>query len=531
MSINRFLLSTAITLLTGSMLLSACSNDSDSETPDPEKSTTDVSLDRFYDGLYFGDFWDEGYANYYFVLTNCEIGYDDESYLLPATVDGCVLYCDLWGAISADHASPIVPEGTYTAHTGRANGTFDLEHTLATCNLEQVGEQYRIVDVLFTDGTITVKHTDQGYLVTATMTTTDGNTMKFTYDGAMPLQDKSGEGEEVDDNVLRENLSLDLKRVTRQQYDEGDAGVDTYVLRCFDVDRITDDGLSPYGAGTKLQIGLYTAPGAGIAGTYTIASRQDYRPGTFYAGTWFGLQAVGTFCMKTDDDHNSKYCLITDGTINIRDNGDGTHTLQCDLKDENGYSVQCEWTGTIEEYAVIESVQSTLTDDVVFNPTQCSEVYYLGDYYYTGTSTYNLTLDDGDEVLSIDFCAATGDTSALPTGNFTVSSGHEANTVSPGRVTFTYAEPSVYVKYDLTTGDATEMAPVFGGTMTITSTGPQQYTIEYEFYDDYNRNDASLTPHKISGSWSGTISEIVDYYYPSTLSAKQAVRIPRTLAR
>lgn len=527
MTSKALFIKSAIMLIAGSILMGACSKVPSPVTPEPDAPETHITLDRFYDGLYFGDFWDEGYANYYFVLTNCETGYDDESYLLPATVGGYVLYCDLWGAISDDHASPIIPEGTYTATNGRANGTFDLEHTLVTCNKEQVGDQYLVVDILFSDGTIVVEHTDNGYLITATMTTTDGDTMKFSYEGAMTLQDKSGEGEDPEDNVLREDLSLNLKRVTRQQYDEGNSDVDTYILRCFDVDRITDDGLSPYGAGTKLQIGLYTEPGAGLAGSYAIGSRQDYKPGTFYAGSWFGLQAVGTFCMRTDEGNNSKFCLITDGSIDILDNGDGTHTLKCDLKDENGYSVKCEWTGTIEEYAVIESVQSTLTEDLVFNPDLCSEIYFLGDYYYTGTSTYNMTLnsEDGSEVLSIDFCASSGDTSSLPTGTYTVSSGNEANTVSPGRVTLTYAEPSVYVKYDMSTGEAEQMAPVFNGTMTITSNGDGQYTIEYEFYDDYNRNDASLTPHKISGSWSGTIPEIVDYYYPSTASARHAMRV------
>ena len=146
---------------------------------------------------------------------------------------------------------------------GRADGTFDLEHTLVTCNLEQVGEQFLIKDILFSDGTITVEHTANGYKFTASMTTTEGDVMNFSYEGAMTLQDKSGESDdEPEDNVIRENLQIDVKRVTDQQYDEGESGVDTHVLRCFNVDRIADNGINPYSAGTKLQIGLYTAPGA-----------------------------------------------------------------------------------------------------------------------------------------------------------------------------------------------------------------------------------------------------------------------------
>ena len=233
--------------------------------------------------------------------------------------------------------------------------------------------------------------------------------------------------------------------------------------------------------------------------------------------------------MQSDEKGNKKFCLIVDGTIEIKENGDGSHTIRCDLTDENGYSVTCDWTGTIEDFAVIESVESTLTEDLVFNPTQCTEIYFLGDYYYTGAPTYTITLADDDEVLAIDLCTVSGDVSALPTGTYTVSSSHLGGTVSPGRVTLTYAEPSVYVKYDLSTGSAIDMAPIFNGTLTISQSG-SEYTFEYEFYDDFNRNDESLQPHKISGSWTGEIPEIVDYYAPAALSAKKSTKGPRAIA-
>ena len=77
-------------------LFSSCEKKEDTNSGSGTPSATEVSLDKFYDGLYFGNFWDEGYANYYFVLVNCETGYDDDSYILPAEVGGYVLYIDLW---------------------------------------------------------------------------------------------------------------------------------------------------------------------------------------------------------------------------------------------------------------------------------------------------------------------------------------------------------------------------------------------------------------------------------------------------
>lgn len=506
-----------------------CSCNREDPSPKPLPAET-VELDRFYDGIYFGDFWSEGYANYYFVLSDCPVGSSDDGYAMPTKVGGHVMYIDLWGSISADHTTPIVPEGRYTAHTGRAEWTFDLKTTIVTVNEEQIGDEYVVRDILFSDGTIDIRHVSSGYEIVADLITTDGVSMRFTYNGAMALLDKSNDDDGDDDdndNLIHKDLQLDIKRVTRQQYDEGSGVVDTYVLRCFDVDRISDNGLSPYGAGTKLQIGLYTAKGAGLNGSFVIGERSDYTAGTFYPGSWLGLQAVGTFCLQVDEQNNNKYCLISDGTIDIKDNGDGTHTIKCDLVDEEGYKVTCDWTGTIEEYAVTESVQTTLTDDVVFNPTQCSSVSYLGDYFFNGTSAYNIMLADDDEVLAIDICAASGDSTSLPTGTYTVDKTHDAGTVSAGRISAYYAEPTAYVRYDISGGEGTavDMAPIVGGSVTIRQTG-SEYSIEYEFFDDLNRNDASIEPNKISGSWQGVLPPIEDYF-GSASSASVSLKLQR----
>ncbi len=172
--------------------------------PEPEPGTdgqTEIVLDREVEesGMYFGDFWKEGYANYYFELANGEIGMIDDggAVTVPMNEGDYILSFDLWGAICEDHTEPILPEGVYTANNGRAEGAFDLKNTLAVYNKGQHGEQFQIVNIRFKDGTIEVSHVDDGYSIKAELTTTEGDKYKFTYTGSVSMDDWSNDDEQT----------------------------------------------------------------------------------------------------------------------------------------------------------------------------------------------------------------------------------------------------------------------------------------------------------------------------------------------
>lgn len=487
-------------------LFTSCSSDEpDSPTP-PESDITDVTLDRYCDGIYFGDFWKEGYADYYFILSSGEIGTTgDTNDILPLNPGNYVVLCDIWSAISADHANPVLPEGVYTPHSGRANGTFNTELTFAIYNKEKVGDQYRFVNKLFKDGSITVKHTDSGYNIVVNIVTQDDEKLRFTYNGPMTFADKSDD--EVHDGHIRANLNLDTKRVTMQKFAET-ADYDNYVLRLFDTDKLSSDGLYPGAAGHKIQLDLYTRKGADIVGEYTAGVRQQYQPGTFYPGVWFGQQALGTFCMQTDASGDSKFSTVTDGKVTITKAQNGTYTIVCDFKDGDGYSVKTSWTGTIEDFESSKTPQTTLTTDVTVAPTQCSAAYYYGDYYGNGTANYGIFLANDTEVMSIDFVAPSGTAAALPVGTYTVSGSNAGWTVSPGEISGGKGDKTCYIKYDAS-GAAVAAAPVVSGTLKI-SYAAGKYTIEFSFADDANRYNSSLKPHTISGKWTGAVT-VTDY--------------------
>lgn len=497
--------------------VSSCGSDEPGEPDKPGEKVTEVKLNKSCDGIYFGDFWKEGYADYYFVLSSGEIGTTgDTNDILPLNPGEYVVLCDIWSAISDDHSNPILPEGVYTPHSGRENGTYNTKLSFAIYNKEKVGSQYRFENKLFSDGKITVKHVSGGYNIVMEVTTQDGEKLKFTYTGAISFSDKSDD--EKDDGHIRSNLNVNTKKVTIQKFAETD-DYDNYVLRLFDTERISGNGLYPDGAGHKIQLDLYTAKGGDIVGEYVAGERQKYTSGTFYPGVWFGQQALGTFCMENDAAYNTKFCTITDGKVTITKNQSGAYTIVCDFKDSDGYTVKTSWTGTIDAFNN-QAPETTLTSDVNMVPTQCSAAYYYGDYYGNGTANYGIFLANDTEVLSIDFVAPQGTAAALPVGTYTVSKSNNGWAVAPGNFDNGAAEKTCYIKYKVNGTDAVadEKAPIASGTMKI-SCQDGKYTIEFDFADDNNKYDTSLTAHKITGKWTGTVS-ITDYTSTSNASRK-----------
>lgn len=480
----------------------ACSDDD--SNAGPQDKGVEVALDRYVEesGLYFGDFWKEGYANYYFELASGEVGMAGEITVVPLNPGDYILSLDMWGAISADHTQPLLPEGVYTASNGRKNGSFDLKNTIGVFNKEQVGDRFRIENIRFADGTVTVKHTaDGGYDILAQLVTEAGEQYVFTYVGSVAMADWSGEDEHAWE--IGRDVTVEPVSVTKSKFE--DAEGDNYYLRCFDTE-ITDDGLHCKTPGTKLQICLWVETGADIVGTFGVGERKT--PGCFSPGERFAMNAVDTYCERVMPDMSLRYCLITGGTLRIARNADDTYTFDADFTTKDGFTVKGRWTLPVEEFAKRESPQTTLTEDVAFDPIQCSEIRYFGDYYETGTSNYSVFLADEDEVIGFDLCAPADDGTVFPTGRFTVASTYAAHTLIPGSIAATNATPSCYVRYNTATGNAVAMAPVVGGTLTVTKSG-EKYTFSYELYDDYNRVDATLRPHKISGSWTGTLPRIL----------------------
>lgn len=313
-----------------------------------------IELHTSLQGIYFGDFWKEGYGDYYFALTNDRLGQIPQTNdVVPMDPGGYLLFVDIWAPLSDDSKNAILPEGKYKGRSGRANGCFTTEYSLAILNKEKTEQGNRFANILFTGGEMEVKHTDDGYDFTATVQTKEGKTLKFHYTGQIVFEDHSGDKPNDDKNVI--NTDVNLQPVLAQYMLYPRSTTDNYVLRLFDVSSITEDGVHPAVPGMKLNMDIYTAKGAGIEGTYRVGTKKgnyaiEEVPGVFFPGGKYGGITLGSFCERVNADMSVAYCSVVDGTLTIEKTEDGKYHVKADLISDKGKKVTCDWTGEIKPF-------------------------------------------------------------------------------------------------------------------------------------------------------------------------------------
>src|SRR3712207_913455 len=109
---------------------------------------TVVELTNPVSGVYFGDFWKNGVADYYVVLTNDEV-FNSTADLMPVHPGGYMLYLDMWADVSADHKNAILPDGTYNLAQARGKGDLNTEFTLVRWNTLRTANDLKYFDRAF----------------------------------------------------------------------------------------------------------------------------------------------------------------------------------------------------------------------------------------------------------------------------------------------------------------------------------------------------------------------------------------------
>lgn len=314
---------------------------------------TPIELTNSVGNIYFGDFWKEGYADYYFILTNDRVGKNANGDPVPMHNGGYILYVDIWSAVSADHKNAILPEGTYTFSPGRKNGCFTQEFSVLTVNKGKEGTGYRIVDHQLVGGEMVVKHVDQGYDFIATVQTKDGQTFKFHYNGEIAFDDQSGIEDKPDNKFI--TADVDIKPLSGQYLLYAKTNIDNYVIRLFDVDGISADGVHPMEPGMKLHLDLFAAKGAGFEGTYKAGTKTGQytirqEPGVFFPGTYTAGIPLGSHVERVNADYSVSHCGIVDGTVTITKVDDTNYHVVANLVSDQGKAVTCDWTGPIPAF-------------------------------------------------------------------------------------------------------------------------------------------------------------------------------------
>lgn len=276
-------------------------------------------------GEYLGDALTPGAGNYWFILS--DRGFDEEGKSLPNTT---YYRIDAYGDVydGSDNMVPIAP-GTYTfdPENTYASGTFTAEYS----GFWVTNEEARRGDIApFESGTLIVE-ADKITLEVVV----DGQTHKVYYKGNTSIYDE--QGSVVVYSTLDGDYEADLSNHSMiyecygDYYEFGSYNwmfiitPNNGVGDCFQFDIITE----------------YNDKESGFCGDY-VAS--DYlAKNSFIPGWTNGVQLLCSWYFTADQ---SEMAPFRGGTMSVKDNGDGTVTVNINVTDDLRNTITATWTGT-----------------------------------------------------------------------------------------------------------------------------------------------------------------------------------------
>lgn len=493
-------------------------------TPEVPEADLKLSMDRTTKVLYYGDRRTEGVYNYYFGLGDKEFIKDAEGDDAAAE-GGHIVFVDLYSTEGAESwESAVLPDGTYTLTDTKEAGTVDSYYTRL-----QINEDGAQKSVDFTEGSIEVKTSDKGKLITAVFTLEDGSTLGLAYEGAMVFGDPDA-GAEPGETIQPIQDNVNEKFVFAQAAYYGDpynGGTDNYMV-LMTTKEPTDEGYLS-GDSYFVALSLYEAKSSIInlaPGTYNV--EDSYAAGTIESGFNFFGEYIGSYVIKTSADGDiAEASSIESGSATISETAAG-YKITLDLVTTEGKSIK----GTYEGYFDIsdqsgdsgdEGGNTTLEGDYELDLSKAeAALTYYGDYYGNGLANWILDIVDntGDEIVIELVTPATSTTELpIPEKQYNMSVDYGVGVIA-GTSDGGYTAGTWY--YDASTADedgyVTGYAAAIEGNVKLSKDGDKT-TVTFEFVDElYNL---------FSGTWTGVIPAADDLsYLASITSRKRAVANP-----
>ena len=273
------------------------------DTPEPGETVEFTA--EFFDGTYYGD------GNYYIVVSDAEV---TGSY---GADGGTYYYFDIYAGVETEDLS--VPNGVYTFDSSNsyANGTFTEEYGYG---------------FLLTDGVPTWYYYDEGSKITVTdnkivaeLILTDGSKHIVTYEGSLSLG-----GGVLSEDIEVNGTGWDAMVDYYGQYYSDET--DNYYVQIFE-DAETGNGryfvfdlLADY-ATCEDHSGTFTASEDFGINTFVSGYLED----GYLAGSWYAELEGGSVA--------GVMAPLTEGTVNVTLNDDGTQTYVFDFKDDRGNKI------------------------------------------------------------------------------------------------------------------------------------------------------------------------------------------------
>lgn len=314
------------------------------EGADPGEATSPIQEDVdeefvFAQAAYYGDPYNGGTDNYGILLTTKMPTSD--GYL---AADSYMVSLSLYSAASS--IISLTP-GTYQVADTYAAGTvepgFFLFGYYTGSYVIKASETGATAEAsTIKGGSATVSETSGGYRIVLDLTTTEGKSIKGTYEGYFDISDESG-SDEGGNTSLEGDYRLDLSKAEAELQYYGDYyenGLANWVLDIVDTagDEIVIELVTPATSTTEIpipekQYNMSVDNGVGV-----IAGSSE---GDYSSGTWY-------YDMSTadDDGYVTGYAAAIEGNVKLAKSGDET-TVTFEFVDELGNLFCGTWTGVI----------------------------------------------------------------------------------------------------------------------------------------------------------------------------------------
>ena len=280
------------------------------DTPQPGETVEFTAT--FFGGTYYGD------GNYYIAVSDAEINGDK-------AVDGATYYYfDIYAGVETEDLS--VPNGTYT---------FDLSNSYASGTFtEEYGYGFLITDgvptwYLYAEGS---KLTVSDNKIVAELVLTDGAKHIVTYEGSLSLAGTGASGD-IEVNATGWDAIVEYYG----QYYNYDT--DNYYVQLF------EDAESGNGGYFVLDLLADYATCVDHSGTFTGSDSMGIN--TFMSGYFDDGYLAGSWYAELEDGvATGVMAPLTEGTVTVTLNGDGTQTYTFDCTDDIGNKITGSVTAT-----------------------------------------------------------------------------------------------------------------------------------------------------------------------------------------
>lgn len=437
---------------------------------------------------------------------------------------------ELNGPVPEEYDEILIPTGYYQAGNGSKEYTWDITKSGFRIRLAEGDEG--IATNAVTGGTVDVRRNGLNYDIRAEVNLISGENINIRYQGEIDFSFSETESLPID-----YDMDINFEGAQGRFYANWSfpfADDITFQMYTGDFDR--DEQLNGY----WLNLSLYMPkvenpmlPNQRLQdGVYTVEKREDvenytYVPYTFQRGAdldfWGVIYPSGSYITFKDSNKRMRMAYLTDGTLTISGNGS---KIILDLVTREGYKLKGEYSGKINIKNFCDNdvkepeIPCTLKGDYLldFPPTAMCLSYYLSDYIIEGINNYIVIMGDlpgmkkGD-YLSLELMC---DADRLADGTYTINNSLEnfsgiKGCVDPGG-NLIYSWFGDLDTTDPETGIQEILAPISGGTVTITTFTDGKRHMEFNFID--------LKGKKITGEYEGDIIDTRDLNIPQDIVKK-----------